>query len=113
MAATRPSIMSLGATISAPARACETAALASHSSVGSFCDFAIHHQAAVAVAGVLAIANVGHHQELRDFALERAHGLLHDAIVGVGARCDFVFGFRNPKQNDAADAERMRLRAFL
>ena len=35
MAATRPSIMSEGATMSAPARACETAEAASHSSVAS------------------------------------------------------------------------------
>ncbi len=81
IAATRPSIMSLGATISAPARACDTAAFASHSSVGSFSHFAIDHQPAVAVAGVLAIAHVRHDEQLGNFALERPDGLLHDSVA--------------------------------
>ena len=37
MAATRPSIMSEGATMCAPARACDSAIFASSSRVGSFC----------------------------------------------------------------------------
>ena len=113
MAATRPSIMSLGATISAPARACDTAALASHSSVGSFCTspsttspqwpWLVYSQLQTSVIT----------SSLRHFALEGAHGLLHDAIVGISARRQFVFGLGNPEQNHAADSERVRLRALL
>ncbi len=75
--------------------------------------FAIHNQSAMAVAGVFAIADVGHHQQLRDFALHRADGLLHDAVIGISARCDLVLGLGNAEQNHAADAELVRLFAFV
>ena len=67
MAATRPSIMSLGATMSAPAWARLTAVRASSSSVGSLSTSkpspVFDDDAAVAVAGVLAEADVGDEDE--------------------------------------------------
>ena len=36
--------------------------------------------AAVAVIGVLAVAQVGDHQQLRQRVLDRARGALHDAV---------------------------------
>ena len=79
--ATRPSIMSLGATMSAPARACDTASRASSSSVASLSTSPFAKHAAVAVLGVLAQADVGDDDELRQLALERAHRLLHRPLV--------------------------------
>ena len=65
-APTRPSIMSLGATTSAPARACETAVLGEQLERGVVVDAAVvAHHAAVAVAGVLAEADVGDHDAAR------------------------------------------------
>ena len=67
IAATRPSIMSEGATMSAPARACETAVAASHFERGVVIHVAVDDLAAMAVAGVFAIADVGHDQQVRRF----------------------------------------------
>jgi hypothetical protein len=108
MAATRPSIMSDGATMSAPARAWETAVAASHSSVASLSTSPSDHLAAVAVAGVLAVADVGDDDQGRAARrLMRAHGALHDAVVG-GKRRTLAFSsllFRDAEQDDAAEAE--------
>ena len=74
--------MSLGATMSAPARACDTASRASSSSVASLSTSPSRaNDAAVPVIGVLAQTDVGDHDELRQLALERAHGLLHRRLV--------------------------------
>ena len=64
MAATRPSIMSEGATTSAPARACETAARASSGSVASLSTSTVADHAAVPVRGVLVQADVGHDERV-------------------------------------------------
>ena len=71
MASTRPSIMSVGATMSAPAWARETAVRASRGRVASFsivdswspAGICVDHDAAVAVRGVLAEADVGDEDE--------------------------------------------------
>ena len=74
---------------------------------------AVDDLAAMPVAGVFAIANVGDDQQTGDLAADGADGALHDAIVGVGARSHFVLAFRQAEQDHAADAERVHLGAFL
>ena len=113
MAATRPSIMSEGATISAPARACETAAAASHSSVVSLstspltilpqCPWLVYSQLQTSVMT----------SRPRHLAPDGADGALHDAVVGIGAGGHFVLGLGQAEQDDAADAKRVHLGAFL
>ena len=108
----RPSIMSLGATMSAPAWACETAVRASSSSVWSLsttypsCRPRLRH-AAVPVVGVLAQAQVGDHDQLGVRLLDRAGGELDDAVIvviGAGALGVLVRG--DPEQDHGGDAER-------
>ena len=41
--------------------------------------------AAVAVAHVFAEANIGDDEQLGAFGFDRADGLLHDAVIGIGA----------------------------
>ena len=72
--------------------------------------FAIDDLAAMAVAGVLAVANVGDHQQVGQLAFDGADGLLHDAIIGVRARGLFVLCLRHAEQDDAADPEPHALR---
>ena len=64
MAATRPSIMSEGATMSAPARAWERACSARIAKRGVVGDFTVFDHAAVAVVGVFAEADVGDDDEI-------------------------------------------------
>ena len=70
------------------------------------------HDAAVAVAGVLAQADVGDEDQLFRGArlLERAQRLLHDAVFVPGAGGLFVFAFRQAEEQQAADAQ---LRGFF
>ena len=106
-APTRPSIMSLGATASAPASAWETAVRASSSSVGVVVDHAVRPQhAAVAVARVLAQAQVGDHQQVGMGGLDRARGELDHALVVPRARALLVLVGRQAEQQHAGDAER-------
>ena len=82
IAPTRPSIMSLGATTSAPARAWLTAVRASSSSEASLSTVpSSPQQAAVAVARVLAEAHVGDDEQVGVRVLDRARGELDDALV--------------------------------
>ena len=46
---------------------------------------AVDDFAAMPVAGVFAVAHVGHHQKLRHFTLDGASCLLHDAVVRPNA----------------------------
>ena len=88
MAPTRPSIMSDGATMSAPAAACDTAARTSCSTVASLAISSSIDEAAVAVDGVLAQADVGDDQHVRHFALDGADRRLHRPLGIVGRRAD-------------------------
>ena len=79
--------MSLGATASAPAAACEMAVLREQLERHVVVDRAVVAQhAAVPVRRVLAEAHVGDHDELGMGLLDRADGELHHALVVVGAR---------------------------
>ena len=74
MAPTRPSIMSLGATTSAPARAWQTACWQRTATVSSFRMRAVFgDDAVVAVARVGIERDVGDHDQLREFRLESRH----------------------------------------
>ena len=77
--------MSLGATMSAPASAWLAAARASSFNVGSFRIFPRLHHAAMAVLHVFAQAHVGDDEQRRQFLFQEPHGLLDDAIFGIGA----------------------------
>ena len=81
IAPTRPSIMSDGAMTSTPARAYVSAVFANSSSGAIVVDVAVVvDDPAVAVIGVLAVAQVGDHQQLRQRVLDRARRALHDAV---------------------------------
>ena len=104
MCATRPSIMSDGATMSAPACTCSIAACASSGSVASLstspsrCD-----DPAMPVRRVLAQADVGDHDELRPRVLQRPHRPLHDPLRVVRLRAVLVL--RTPAARTAAPPE--------
>src|SRR3989304_4119888 len=103
MAATRPSIMSEGATMSAPARA--GLGLGQQLERRVVGDLAVFDLAAVAVTGVLAETNVGDDQQPGDFLLHCLHRALDDAVLGVGARRDFVFRFGDAEEDDGGKAQ--------
>ena len=48
-------------------------------------DIAVDDLAAVSVAGVLAVADIGDDEQLRVLALQCTNSPLHDAVVVVGA----------------------------
>ena len=59
---------------------------------------------------VFAQANIAHEDEIRDFALDGAGGLLHDSVFRPGAGGDFVFGLREAKEDDGGNAQREQVR---
>ena len=61
--------------------------------------------AAVAVVGVLAEANVGHDEHLRIRGLDRANRLLRHPVGGVGLRPQRVLGRGQTEEDDARDAQ--------
>ncbi len=68
--------------MSAPARAWLTATRPSTSSVASLSTAAVADDAAVAVVGVLAAADVGDEEQVGMPLAEPAQRLLHDSVVG-------------------------------
>ena len=102
---TRPSIMSDGATMSAPARACVSASLASRSRVASLSTSPSAMHAAVAVVGVLAQADVGDHHQVGHRLLDRPHRLRHDAVVAIRLRAGGVLLLGNAEQDHRRNAE--------
>src|SRR5579883_819814 len=112
MAATRPSIMSEGATTSAPARMGDRRGRQPFQRLVVIY-VSIHDLAAVTVAGVLAVADVGHHQQPRSLFPDGAYGALHDAVVGVCPGGHLVLALGQSEQDHAADAQSLDLRALL
>ena len=102
--ATRPSIMSLGQTTSAPASTCETAVRTSSSSDASLSTSSPRSDAAVAVGGVLAEADVGQQQQLGEARPERAQRLLDDPVGDPGARALVVLLLGDAEEDDRPDA---------
>ena len=90
--------------MSAPAAACEIAGadeLIDGRVVG---DLVVDHDAAVAVVRVLAKADVGDHQDVRRFPLDRADGRLHRPLRVVRGRPDVVFVVGEAEQQHALHA---------
>src|SRR2546421_5768677 len=69
--------------------------------------------AAVAVARVFAEADVGDDEQVRHGVLHRAHGLLHDAVIGVGLGAARILLRRNTEEQYAGDAHAGGILAFL
>ena len=68
-------------------------------------DLAIRiENSAVAMVGVLAAAEVGHHKHLRQLPLDGANRPLDDSVAVVTARRDGVFVCRNAEEKHALDA---------
>ena len=104
--------MSLGATTSAPASTWLTAVRASRSSVSSFVDLAVVQHAAVAVARVLAEADVGDQRQSRHLGPHGAECALHDAVGVPGARALLVLLLGDAEQQHRADPECVERRAL-
>ncbi len=80
---------------------------------GVVVDVAVDDLAAVAVAGVLAVADVGDDDEFGVGGFDGADGLLDDAVVVVRAGGLLVLVLGDAEEDDAADAEGDALGAFL
>src|SRR5881628_3202769 len=108
IAATRPSIMSEGATISAPARTWLTAESAKSLSVGSFCsslclitpqwpcDVYSHRHTSVIRSRSRTFSRI-------------AQRLLNDAVVIICVGTGIIFLWRKAKQQDSRDAGLFRI----
>jgi len=66
---------------------------------------AVLHDAAVAVVHVLAQADVGDHEQVRELVLDRPHGHLDDALGVVGSRGRGIFVGGDAEEEDGRDAE--------
>ena len=108
----RPSIMSLGATTSAPASTCETAVRAISSMRRVVVDLVPSQDAAVPVRRVLAEAHVGHQQQLREARPQRAQRLLDDAVLDPRARALVVLLLGDAEEDHGVDAGAEQLLAF-
>ncbi len=67
-------------------------------------DLAVADEAAVAVRGVLAEADVGDHGQVGVGLLQRPDRHLHDALVVVGAGAGLVLAGRDAEEEDRADS---------
>jgi hypothetical protein len=92
--------MSEGATMSAPAAACDAHQLV-HGRVVR--DLLLDDDPAMTVVRVLAEADVRDHQHLGDRCLDRPDGALHGRLRIISARSDIVLLLRQSKQQHAAD----------
>src|SRR5213593_1293340 len=108
IAPTRPSIMSDGATMSAPASACETDAREQLEG-RIVADAAALDDAAVTVTRVLAEAHVGDDQEVGHDVLHGADRLLDDAVLGVRLGAARVLLRRHPEEEHRGDAHSRRV----
>src|ERR1700683_1021835 len=115
IAPTRPSIMSDGATISAPARA--RARVRQRRARQQFerrviVDVVATERAAMPVVGVLAHADVGDHGQSGHAFLDFADRALHFAVVVPCLAAHRVLAFGNSKQDYGGDAGRPGLARF-
>ena len=101
--------MSLGATTSAPASTWLTAVRASSSSVSSFDDLAVAQHAAVAVARVLAEADVRDQGQAGSLRPKRTQRTLDDPVVVPGARALLVLLLRDAEEEQRPDTQRPEL----
>ena len=95
-----PSIMSDGATMSAPARAC-TRPPPPAAPASDHCRPPRRQQAAVTVVGILAEANVGDEEQTGRRPPDGLEGALHDAVGSVRLRADGVLHSGRPNSRTA------------
>ena len=116
MAPIRPSIMSLGATMSAPAAACETAVFASSSTVSSFKTWKCSPSRRVTPQWPWLMYSQRQTSVITSSSgnrfFDRAHRLLDDAVFRVGAARLFIFLRRNAEEQHRLQS-RGRRRAAL
>ncbi len=106
--------MSEGATMSAPARACESAASARIIKLGSFSTSLIFDHAAVPVAGVFAEADIGNHQQIQFRLANRLHRTLHrDHARSAASLASASLFSGRPKRNHAGIPRSGDFAAFL
>src|SRR5437763_1654802 len=74
---------------------------------------AVFDYAAVAVARVLAEADVGDDEQVRHRVLHGAYGLLHDAVIGVGLGATRILLRGNTEEQHAGDAHAGGILALL
>ena len=93
--------------MSAPASAWLTATRPRISSVASLSTRAVAQHAAVAVAGVLAAADVGDQQQIGIALPQPPQRLLDDAVLREILRADLVLRGRQAEEQHRGDAERL------
>ena len=76
-------------------------------------DFTVFDDAAVAVVGVFAEADVGDDDEIEIRFADGFDGALDDAVCAGGAGAGGVFRFGKAEENDAGDAELFDFAAFF
>ena len=101
--------MSEGATTSAPARACDSAALREQRQRRVVVHLPVADHAAVAVGGVLVQADVRDDEDLRDFLLQPPDGLLHGRPLVPGFAARLVLPLRNPEEDHRRHSQGSKL----
>ena len=91
--------------MSAPARRGRAPVAARISSVASLATFAVFDDAAVAVVGVFAEADIGDDDEVELGFADGFDGALNDAFLLAASLCRRVFRFGETEENDAGDAK--------
>ena len=91
--------MSDGATMSAPATACDNAVSRQQLERLIVVHLAVSEHPAVSVRRVLAQAHVGDHDHLGGHGLDRPNGCLDDPVVGIGRAPELVLVIGDSKQN--------------
>ena len=98
--------MSEGATISAPARACETADLSEPFERSVVIYLVVDDQPAMAVTRVFAVTDVREDEKFRCDLLDSLDRTLYYTAVVVGSGGVLIFMRRNSEEDDSADTER-------
>src|SRR5690242_6576380 len=76
---------------------------------GVVVNIAVLDDAAVAVVGVFAHADIGDYRQVRYLLLQGPDRFLDDPGIGVGVAADSVLGFRNSEENDRRNPQLMDL----
>ena len=76
-------------------------------------DHAVLDHAAMAVARILAEADVGDDGQVRHLVLDGLDRMLHDPLVGVAFAADLVLVLGNAEEDDRGNAEVLHLFAVL
>ena len=80
---------------------------------GVVLDRAVLDHAAMAVAGILAEADVGDDRQVRHLVLDGLDRVLHNALVGVALAADLILMLGNAEEDDRGNAEALHFLAVL